>query len=123
MEIDSCFKDFEMNSCEQINCDIKESIKNILNSEADTAKCLSSLFLNIADELKNTYPIEKRVVLTKQVVNAYACKEKAMSDLINSLNCFYITTLKSSHKDKQIYKILSVLIFLLIFKRMSLSLY
>ncbi|CCJ33232.1 hypothetical protein [Caloramator australicus] len=103
---------------ESKECKINESVESILNSEAEIAECLSCLFCNISDELKNVYPIEKRVLLTKQLVNAYACKEKAMADLIKSLSCFSIISNKKPCKRRvDLERILSVLIFLFILRR------
>lgn len=98
--------------------EIKESIESILNSEAHIAECLSYLFCNISSELKDVYPIEKRVLLTKQLVNAYACKEKAMADLIKSLSCLCVTSHRPCKRRIDINRILSILIFLFILNKM-----
>lgn len=44
MGIDRCYKDFKINCCESANCEIKESISNILNSEAEIANALATFF-------------------------------------------------------------------------------
>ncbi|KRQ87597.1 hypothetical protein ABG79_00398 [Caloramator mitchellensis] len=97
--------------------EIDKSIESIINSEAKIAECLSCLFCNIADELKYTNPIEKRVSLTSEVVEAYSCKEKAMADLINSANCLYRTTQHCFKKEEQLKTILYFLILLFVFRR------
>lgn len=102
---------------ESKECKINKSVENILNSEAEIAECLSCLFCNISDELKDVYPIEKRVLLTKQLVNAYACKEKAMADLLKSLSCLSIIPKKPCKRRVDLDRILSVLIFLFILRR------
>lgn len=98
--------------------EIKESIESILKSEAQIAECLSCLFCNISSELKDVYPIEERVLLAKQLVNAYACKEKAMADLIKSLSCLCISSRKPCKIRIDINRILSILIFLIILNKM-----
>jgi|GEM_PF-1950227 len=102
---------------ESKECKINESVESILKSEAEIAQCLSCLFCNISDELKDVYPIEKRIILAKQLVNAYACKEKAMADLIKSLGCFSIISKKPCKRRVDLDRILSVLIFLFILRR------
>ena len=60
--------------------------QKILKAESEIAHSLSEFLKYFICELERIQPIEKRVCLMKELLCAYSCKEKAMSELVDSLN-------------------------------------
>lgn len=91
--------------------------KDILRAEAKIAECLQELFCEgFVEDLKKVEPIEKRAILTHKVVCAYACKEKAMADLIRALKLKnYPRKRKDNKCDFSFNNILLVIIAIVVF--------
>ncbi|SEF41806.1 hypothetical protein SAMN05660865_00213 [Caloramator fervidus] len=98
-----------MKKCVKCYNEIENTLLDILEAEKDMAKCLSELFCNLSKEIKNVYPIELRITLAKKLIDSYACKEKAMADLINAINCY-------KKQRKEIYKLRLILTLFLLYK-------
>lgn len=64
----------------------KKYITKILKAEANIADCLSKFLCEFLYNIRDEYPKDKATNLIKELLNAYACKEKAMAELIKALN-------------------------------------
>ncbi len=75
----------QTNYCKKKHSNDKKYLEDMIKSESEILKCMQHFLCDFLKDLEKIEPPEKRGKIAKEVICAYACKEKSIAELIKAI--------------------------------------